>query len=161
MVGPIIFEVVSVTDNELILLHISDGKMMKFKRISPPSEMDSRPEISRPKIAGFAAEFSNFKYFLGTMSEEVLNCPRESCDDYEEEAAKILISYLLAKKSGEWLEGFIKWENVKEFLSSGLDDLSKMAILVAEAEIRKIIEKIKNKIEKSKRPRPCQFLFAN
>jgi hypothetical protein len=78
----------------------------------------------------------------------VLECPRLSCDDYEEEAAKILISHLLTKESGKGLSGFIfKW-GIKHIILSSLDELYSYAVTIGEIELKKIIEKIKDMLNK-------------
>jgi hypothetical protein len=87
--------------------------------------------------------------FLGSVRSDVLECPRSSCDDYEEEAAKILISHLLTKESGKGLSWFIfKWGIKHIILSSLLDELYSYAVTIGEIELKKTIEKIKDMLNK-------------
>ncbi len=87
--------------------------------------------------------------FLGSVRSDVLKCPRSSCDDYEEEAAKILISHLLTKKSGKGLSWFIFKGGIKHIiLSSLLDELYSYAVTIGEIELKKVIEKIEDMLNK-------------
>ena len=89
----------------------------------------------------------NKKYLwclLGSVRSDVLECPRSSCNDYEEEAAKILISHLLTKESGKGLSGFIFIEGIKHIILSSLDELYSYAVTIGEIELKKAIEKIKD-----------------
>jgi len=113
----------------------------------------------RPQVTGYTTKFHNLPYFLDTLSNDVLKCPEgESCNNYEEEAAKVLISYLLTKKGGRWLWFFLLKESVKklifDLILAGLDDLEKMAIKVVAkkitADIGKTIDIIKDYIIKNK-----------
>ena len=85
---------------------------------------------------------------LGSLEVDVLECPRSSCDDYEEEAAKILISHLLTKESGKGLSGFIFKEGIKHIILSSLDELYSHAVTIGEIELKKTIEKIKDMLNK-------------
>lgn len=113
-----------------------------------------RKEEPKPQIAGYTAKFNNLNYFLGSMRAEVLECPKESCND-EEEAAKVLISHLLTKKSGEWLYGYLlgkmTWNVVKKLILSGLDEVIQMGISAGEAVIKEKITEIKEKYDKTHR----------
>ncbi|MFZ6017839.1 MAG: CHAP domain-containing protein [Nitrospirota bacterium] len=122
-------------------------KIEKYRRqIESTSE---RKRETKPQIAGYTAKFNNLNYFLGSMRANVLKCPKESCNDDEEEAAKVVISHLLTKKSGEWLSGFIVWQVAKKLILSGLDELTQMAISLGETVIGEKIREIKDKFEKS------------
>ena len=85
---------------------------------------------------------------LGSVRSDVLKCPRSSCDDYEEEAAKTLISHLLTKKSGKGLSWFIFKGGVKHIILSSLDELYSYAVTIGENELKKTIEKIKDMLNK-------------
>jgi murein DD-endopeptidase MepM/ murein hydrolase activator NlpD len=154
LAGPMIFQV-SVSEDKLVMVS-ADGEVNEYRRVSPSATgpkqiepIEKREEETVPEIAGYTASFRNLNYFLGSMRGEVLKCPEEGCKDYEEEAARVIISHLLTKRSGEWLSGFIAWQIAKKLILSGLDELAKMVISLGEVKIKEIIGEIKYKFEKS------------
>jgi hypothetical protein len=115
---------------------------------APPPQQD-RPRVFG-EITGETRKFNNLILFLGSMDTAILGCPKERCDNPEEEAAKVLISHLLTKKVGKEL-GYLllKW-GIKEMILAGLDDIIKMAINVAEIKVKEKVQEIKDKINKGK-----------
>ena len=85
---------------------------------------------------------------LDSLEIDVLKCPRSSCDDYEEEAAKTLISHLIAKKSQKGLYRFIFKEGIKHIILSSLDELYSYAVTIVDIKIKKAIERIKDMLNK-------------
>ena len=86
---------------------------------------------------------------LGSVRCDVLECPRSKCDDYEEEAAKILISHLLTKESGKGLSRFIFKEGTKYIIHTLLlDTLYSYAVTIGEVKFKEAIEKIKDMLNK-------------
>jgi len=156
LVGPIICKI-SLSGNNLTLA-FPDGDVAEYQRVSTkviqPSkettgDSQKNEKKTKPQIAGNIAEFNNINTLLHGVGAAVLKCPKESCDNYEEEAAKVLISHLLTKKSGKWLSGFVALEIAKKLILSGLDEYIQMAIPLGEVGIKKIVTEIKNKFEKS------------
>lgn len=173
VVGPIIYKI-SVSKNELILT-TSDGKIEKYRKGSLPSK--SRYKESNKKF--FLTEkrksvyikpclptqkFKKISYFLGTLRGAVVSCPREKCNNYEEEAAKELIGDLLTRKSGKWLWWFLAKTEIKKIVAgqivagvvadilgdAGLSELLPYVYSIAEEEAKKTYNKIKKKLEKDK-----------
>jgi len=125
---------VSVSSDELVLT-MPGGKVEKYKRVS-----------SFAGLAGYVAEFNKLDYLLRDVNVKVLECPRESCNDYEEEAAKVLISHLLTRKSGKWFTRFVASQVIKSWILSGLvDELTQMLISLGEVGTEKIIREVKDK----------------
>lgn len=64
-------------------------------------------EAEKPEFAGYVKKVKNLAFFLdsvyGEIYEEIIKGPEESCKDYEEEAAKLLVYYLLGEHSGKQL----------------------------------------------------------
>ncbi len=159
--GPIVCKV-SISRDKLILA-LPDGRVEEYQRIAskvvPSDEKilnsgQSRltSEFAREKERAFSGEIKKIKklnHFFATLKSDVLNCPKDRCDNYEEEAAKVLISHLLTKESGKWLSGFIAWQVAKKLILSGLDEITQMAISLGEAVIVEKIREIKDKFEKS------------
>ncbi|MCJ7507439.1 MAG: hypothetical protein MUO85_01755 [candidate division Zixibacteria bacterium] len=151
LVGPVVCKV-SISGDTLILT-LPDGKVEEYKKgplripkIVSPSKDEKQ---TKQQIAGYVEEFNNLDTLLQGVGGAVLRCPKQSCDDYEEEAAKVLISHLLTKKSGKWLSGFVARQIAKKLILSGLDEHIQMAISLGEVGIEKIIGEIKHKFEKS------------
>lgn len=161
LVGPIVCKV-SISANKLTLT-FPDGDVAEYNRASskiirPSKEttgsIQKFEKQTEQQIAGYIAEFNNINTLLQGIGGAVLKCPKQSCNDYEEEAAKVLISHLVAKKSGKWVSGFIAWEVAKKLILSGLDELTQMVISpgieVGVEKTKEIIEEIKQKFEKSR-----------
>jgi len=155
LVGPVVCKV-SVSGDTLILT-LPDGKVEEYKKAHveipktvSPSEDKKQTE---QQIAGYQAEINNINTLLQGVGGALLECPKQNCNDYEEEAAKVLISHLVSKKTGKWITDFIKWQIVKKLIVSGLDEAVQIIISagieVGVEKIKEIIKEIKNKFEKS------------
>jgi len=88
-------------------------------------------------------------FFLGSARGDVLECPRPSCGDYEQEAAKVLISHLLTKVSGEGLSKFIVYQISKDIILTSLfGELESKAIKIGEYKFKEALDKIREKFSK-------------
>lgn len=102
-------------------------------------------DIKQEKIAGDIAEFNTLDTLLHGVGGAALKCPKESCNDYEEEAAKVLISHLLTRKSGAWLYNFILAEGLKKLFANMLLDTYAELVPIAKVEV---VDKIKQRLKK-------------
>jgi uncharacterized protein YegL len=92
--------------------------------------------------------FKEFPLLLADLSAKVIDCPKEKCDNYEEEAAKELISDLLARESGKWLSKFLAKEVSEEVIHGFLfDELQSIIVTVGKVKTEEMIAKLNNKAE--------------
>lgn len=163
LLGPAVYTI-SISGNKLYLKS-AKGDVEIYYRVE--GEFEGEEEYREEKRTSFEKKedkkqefgniekFKNINYLFSSMREEVLKCPKERdiCDDYEEEAAKVIISHLLTKKSGEWMHRWLRdlllMESIKKLILAGLDEYIKFAINLGEVIIKEQLEELKEKYNKS------------
>jgi murein DD-endopeptidase MepM/ murein hydrolase activator NlpD len=106
-------------------------------------------EETRPEFAGYIGKVRDPLYFLDSMITAVLECPKEkSCNDYEEEAAKVLISHLLTKKYEKKFFKYVAKEITIEQFKEMLSEIIAQSYPLYAEEIKMAFKLIDTVIEK-------------
>ena len=79
---------------------------------------------------------------LHDLSVQVMECPREKCEEYQEEAAKVLISDLLVRKSGEQLSKFLLALGTKKLVMNFLFGTYSVVFDIGEAKLKEVLNKV-------------------
>lgn len=174
--GPIVCGV-SIAKDELILTK-PNGEVEKYikvmietgQKLTEEREItteEKKVTISDSEVCFPTKEFKTLPYFLGTLSGDVLKCPREKCDIYEKEAAKELISHLLTIKGGKWL-GWSLTKEMVEKIVVGQIVAPVIAHILAQSDLSELLPhvysivkgtyiKVNNKISKNEKLKPMIY----
>ena len=117
------------------------------RQIESTAKVKDTDKVRKRHITGYTEELASPKYLLALIRNDVLKCPKESCNDYEKEAAKVLIGQLLTREQGEWLSWFLLKSSAKKLFFKMILGESAIVAPIVEEKIKEGIEKIKEKLK--------------